>query len=314
MSNLWHIARYEWRMQWRSLTFWLVILLVAAFVVFELLPVPDTYIAYATATEPIPGPMRDGNVIVDQAAQARAALEVASLSSYLAWKFVDRVGLIMALGLGLLGAFVWQRDRQWEVTELLHTRPMLPWQYVGGKYLGLVLTWGGLLLLLLLLVGGRAAWLTAQAGLPFVWADFLLPVVGVVCSTLLYGTALLLLLSLLLRNGVAALLLYVAYWVYSLTTLGGILEAAPLRRLTAWVLRFDVVGFNSDTYLLLQERMPALWWQRSLYLGLTLVLLLLTMLVYRRMWQYGGQLRAAEQPGPAAQSGWRHWFRRTMSQ
>jgi ABC-type transport system involved in multi-copper enzyme maturation permease subunit len=314
MNNLWHIARYEWRMQWRSLTFWLVTLLMAAFVVFELLPVSNAYITYATATEPIPGPMRDGNVMVDLAAQARAALEIAGLSSYLAWKFVDRVGLIMALGLGLLGAFVWQRDRQCEVTELLHTRPVLPWQYVGGKYLGLVLTWGGLLLLLVLVVGGRAAWLTTQAGLSFGWADFLLPVGGVVCSTLLYGTALLLLLSLLLRNGVAALLLYVAYWVYSLTTLGGILEAAPLRRLTAWVLRFDSVGFKPDTYLLLQERMLALWWQRSLYLGLTVLLLLLTMLVYRRMWKYGGQLRAAEQPGSAAQSGWRHWFRRTMSQ
>jgi hypothetical protein len=148
MKTLWHIACYEWRMQWRSLTFWLVVLLIAAFTVSQLLPISGTYIAYATATEPVPMPSPDGSVLVDQGAQARAALEVASLSSYLAWKFVDRVGLIMALGVGLLGAFVWQRDRRWEVVDLLHTQPVSSWHYVGGKCLGLVLTWGGLLLVL----------------------------------------------------------------------------------------------------------------------------------------------------------------------
>jgi hypothetical protein len=309
MTTLWHIARYEWRMQWRSLTCWLVVLLGAAFVVAEVLPVSDRYVQYATATESIPGPARDGNVTVDRAAQARAALEVASFSSYLAWRVVDRVGLILALGLGLLGAFVWQRDRQCEVTELLHTRPVAPWQYVGGKYLGLVLTWGVLLLALVATIGGRAVWLAAQADLPFVWADFLLPVVGVVGSTLLYGTAVLLLLSLLLRNGVAALLLYVAYWMSSMTTLGGIVDIAPLRRMTAWLLRFDFVTFAPEPYLLLQEHLLALWWQRAGYLGLTVVLLVLTVGVYRHLWQHDGQVRTAATP-PA----WRHWLRRSMRQ
>jgi hypothetical protein len=87
-----HVARYKWRMQWRSLTCWLVVLLGAAFVVAEVLPVPNRYVQYATAIEPIPGPARDENVTVDRATQARAALEVASFSSYLAWRVVDRVG------------------------------------------------------------------------------------------------------------------------------------------------------------------------------------------------------------------------------
>jgi ABC-type transport system involved in multi-copper enzyme maturation permease subunit len=279
-----------------------------------LLPISGTYIAYATATEPVPMPSPAGSVLVDQAAQARAALEVASLSSYLAWKFVDRVGLIMALGVGLLGAFVWQRDRRWEVVDLLHTQPVSSWHYVGGKCLGLVLTWGGLLLVLGVVVGGQAAWRAAQAGIPFVWADFMLPAVGVVGSTLLYGTALLLLLSLLLRNGVAALLLYVAYWAYSMTSVSGIVEVVPLRRLTSWMLRFDFVAFTPESYHLLQEHLSALWWHRVLYLALTSVLLALTIVVYQRMWTHSGQIHTTDQPTSSALPPWRRWFRRRMSQ
>jgi hypothetical protein len=137
---------------------------------------------------------------------------------------------------------------------------------------------------------------------------------GYAVDSALDGAAVLLLLSLLLRNGVAALLLYVAYWMSSMTTLGGIVEIAPLRRMTAWLLRFDFVTFAPEPYLLLQEHLLALWWQRAGYLGLTVVLLVLTAGVYRRLWQHAGQVRAAETPPAAVQPAWRRWFRRSIRQ
>ncbi|MCG8348209.1 MAG: hypothetical protein MI924_10575 [Chloroflexales bacterium] len=49
MNTVWHIATYEWRMQYRSLAFWLVALVLCAFLIGELLPRFHQNAVYATS-------------------------------------------------------------------------------------------------------------------------------------------------------------------------------------------------------------------------------------------------------------------------
>lgn len=285
MKVVWHIARYEFKMQRRGLVFWLVALVLLAFWAVEVRP----SIAQSAYTAVSPTPVWEliaGGGRIDAAAELQSALAVAPFSRYMAWHFADRIGLVAALFTGFLGVFVWQRDRRWHMEDVIHSRAVQPWQYAGGKYLGVVLTWGSILAPLAALQIGSTYLLARQLGLPFAWSDFAAPLFAWMGVTLLYATALVLLLSLLLRNSAGTLLLYFFYWGYAIVAYTMFQSAGTVQFLTYWLFRFDY-GSSVTAYRIFQQRQPDVWLNRLLYAGLAMALVGLLVVAWQRLRERG---------------------------
>lgn len=307
MKTLWAVARYEVRMQRRSLAFWLTGLALLAFLQNEVVTGMQTSVAYASSPEPVIFSIM-GGVDVDMAAEARQALAEANFSQHAALLLADRIGLMAALFIGVLSAFVWGRDRRYEMPDLVNARPVEAWQYVLGKYLGVVLSWALLVVPILGLGVGRAYQLAGQYGYAFALGDLALPLLGGVGVSLLYGTAFLLALSMLTRNGAATLLVYFFYWVYCVNNMAMFVTAGRLKLLSYWYFRFTG-AFYPGTAAQWQQRLGDVQLNRLLYLGLTALLLAGMSVLYQRMRAGGSLLSPAEGRAGGAQPWWRRLAR-----
>jgi ABC-type transport system involved in multi-copper enzyme maturation permease subunit len=315
MNAIWHIAIYEWRMQYRSLTFWLVALVLCADLIGELLPQFQQNATYISSASPVIHHLGDGRTI-DRTANARQALEVARFSLYSAWNFIDTIGVSSTLFIGFLSAFIWQRDRRWDLVDSINARPILTWQYVTGKYLGVTLSWSIILVGLMLIGAGRAYQIASQSSIPFAIHEFLFLILPVIGVSLLYGTALILLLSLLLRHSIGALLIYFFCWAYIIFDLGMLEQIGRLHQqadimkfLTYWHFR-SPLGFEPETLEILQSTQSIRWGNRVLYSVLTGVLLGLTIRFYQRSRTQGMQSRRAGPVDHQARPLWRRWLPR----
>ncbi len=285
MRTIWGITVYEIRMQVRSLVFWLAVLVLLAFWSGEVLSEHRTQILYSTAKEPIIYSIAGGPSI-DYTANAQEALLTANFSAYAAWLFVDRIGLMSALFIGLLGAFVWTRDRNYDLFDVINCRPVTSWQYTLGKYLGVILTWTIPLLMITAIEIGMVYQMCRTASLSFAFQDFWGPVTAWLGISLLYGAACIMLISLILQNGVGALLVYVIYWVYSVLQMTMFQTANTLLFVTYWFFRLDT-GLSPQAANSVTNKSFDLFLNRSFYAVLTVALLGLAAMIYERLRERG---------------------------
>jgi|GEM_PF-2323816 len=270
----WGVMRYEWKLQLRSLVFWLGLIL--AGIMFYSEVYAETAARVEMAQIMTAGTDSRYNQIQMSPSMVaeleRLAANGVSPESHAA-KMADRMQIVFAFVILFTAGFLLERDRLSRGREVLLARPVSPWAYVGGKYLGAVLPL--LLASLLMAVGGYgvSAWLNSGLGvtsalLPYLkaWAIILAPLI-------LYTTALVLLLSLLLGRGAAVVPIHLAYM-----GAGGVIPFGNGFRLdlTTFILRTDGRNdtiWTSDWGMLLANR--------GLYLGLALVLVALTAALYQ---------------------------------
>jgi len=283
---LWVVARYEFKMQRRSLAFWLTALILLAFLFGEVLPEIGSDAVYATS-ESMGYAMETGETI-NPSAEVQTALLTVSFSKYEAWLFTDRIGLMSALFISILAAFVWGRER--ETADVVNSRPVTSMQYVLGKYLGVVLTWGSILLPIIAIAVGSTWRVAGQYALSFVWYDFISPVTVWMGISLLYGTAFVMMTSLLLRSGVGTLLVHVLYWVYNVTRLGMFFNPGGIHFLTYWF--FRISRRNPE---ILEHRADDIMLNRVVYLIMTAAVLMLMSLIFHRLRERGALLHPASQ-------------------
>ena len=274
MKVLWAVARYEFKMQQRSLAFWLTAVVLLAFLFGEVLPGIQSDAVYATSHEPVEYSSQSGETI-NLTAEVQEALSAVNFSRYEAWLFADRVGLMSALFISVLSAFVWGRDRESEMSDIVNSRPVTSQQYVLGKYLGVVLTWSVIILLATVIGVGRTWQVAHKFDLSFVWHDFVSPVMVWMGVSLLYGTAFVMMTSILLRSGVGALLVHFLYWIYNVAQLRMFSISSRGNFLTYWFFRFNIRG-----PALLQSRMDDILLNRIFYLAMTAVMLTLVGLAF----------------------------------
>ncbi|MFH2102241.1 MAG: hypothetical protein ABIJ39_02635 [Chloroflexota bacterium] len=283
MKTVWSIACYEFKIQRRSLAFWLVAVFLTAFLFGEILPGISSGAGLASGQNPF--------LVEFFGTEAQETMKVASFSIFQAWRISDLLGLMAALFISILGAFVWQRDGQFAITEMLNTLPYQSWQYILGKYLGVVCSWG-------VIVAPMAAigmvWTYVEAsryGLTFMLADFLMPLAGWMLLSLAYGTAFVMAASLIVRNGAATLLLYFFYWAYCIMDVGMLQGASTAKLFSYWLIRSGVT-IARDSLLLVQARLPVLLLNRCLYLTLAAVILWLIARLFTHFRRQGSLLGA----------------------
>lgn len=138
-----------------------------------------------------------------------------SFSFYFSRKFADFAGLFMYFFSTVLFAFLFLRDTKKDTYELLHTKPVRPWQYVLGKMGG-----GFLVALLVLgvlnLIFGTLCMLHAgNAGFPANVMDMLYATCIYVLPNMLMVIAVYTIVALLFKNPLPAAPLLILYMVYS---------------------------------------------------------------------------------------------------
>ena len=275
---IWKIALYEFRLQRRSLAFWLGFIILTGFLVSEVILPSKEVIAIAQASEPVLYYSNDE--IINQTEEFRLSLANENLSLRAGWLFFDRMGLMSTILLSTLSAFVWGRDHRHRMEDLIRSRVVKASQYVPGKFLGLALSYGAQILWLYA-VGLCAIWYFAwQGGYPFNPLEFIFPQSCYLLVTILFSIAFLLCLSLVMKNSVGVLLVYFLYWAYCVTKLGAMAIASLAEFLTYWLVRFDE-SMNIEIHSLLISRSTNLYLNRGLYAGLALLLLIITTWIYK---------------------------------
>jgi hypothetical protein len=273
------ISFYEFKMQIRSLVFWLTTIVLLFFWYGEVFSEHQNQIVYSTAAQPIIT-SQPGGITIDSAADARAALQVANFSAYAGWLFADRIGLISALFIGLLASFVFGRDRTYDLLDVVNSRQVRSWQYILGKYIGVVLTWALPLAAITVAEIGSVYQMCHKASLSFSIQDFIAPAFGWIGISLLYGTIVIMLVSLILKSGVGTLLFHFFYWAYSVVQMSMFQTANTFLFLTYWFFRLDT-GLSPRAADLVRNRWRDLFFNRTLYAVLAVALLGLTARIFQ---------------------------------
>ena len=142
-------------------------------------------------------------------------LEKHPFSWYLSRKFADFAGLYMGFLATVLLAFVFYRDMRKKNYELLHTKPVRAWQYLGGKILGALAAMALILAVLTGVFMVLSRQTASASGFPMNYWDFPEAVLHYILPNMLmiicvYGAV-----SLVFRTPLPAVPLLFLYIIYS---------------------------------------------------------------------------------------------------
>ena len=278
MKTMWSIAWYEFTIQRRSLAFRLVAIILVVFMYGEVLQDISKDAGLASGLNTF--------LVEIYGPEAQETMKVTSFSIFQAWGISDVLGLMSALLIGILSAFIWQRDRRLGVMDMLNAHPFQSWQYVLGKYVGLIFSWGAIVIPLLII---GIVWTFVEAGqygLTVVLADFPMPLIGWMLISLAYSTAFIMMVSLIIRNGVGTLLIYFIYWGYCVMDVRMLRGASTAKLFTYWLIRSGY-SMTLDNLHIVQARVPELLLNRFLYLFLTIFIVCLTVWVFNQFRKQG---------------------------
>ncbi|MHA7963363.1 ABC transporter permease [Paenibacillus sp. CAU 1782] len=209
--------------------------------------------------------------------------------------FSDYMGLTAGLFPVFLAAFTMGRDRSSRMIELVSSRSIRAWRYVGARYLAHVI----LISLVYLLLAAVGAWQTAEAlGGVGVFGDVLLIFlsysVGWLIPTIMATTAFGLLISIVAGSGIAVIPLQMVWWFISVFPLIGDYRVFKL------FLRFNTAA-EAETY---HRYGNAILANRLFYVFLALAMVAVAARIWERkrssgkmtISRFGPKKRRAEMP------------------
>lgn len=171
-------------------------------------------------------------------------------------------------------ALLFSRDRIYRMNELIHTKQVKSYEYVLGKYLGCFLSF----FLSIFIIGicidfivcikfGRAGWDTS-------FNDMIAQIFIYVLPSLLFASALIVTLSLVLKNNMAAIPIYILYFIFNVTegVFTGTIDSSGSVTLYKFLIRtWNIKSINS---VIIQNRI--------IYMILTCILLVLSFKIWAK--------------------------------
>jgi ABC-type transport system involved in multi-copper enzyme maturation permease subunit len=135
-------------------------------------------------------------------------------SAYFARRYCDRLAVFACFIILFLFAFTFDRDRRSNINEILYTKPVKSTEYIIGKYLGVLLPFLMIISFITIVVGLFMYFRFTNFGWQFNPVDIYKSFLLWVCVSVIFSGALITALSLLLRNGIATLPLYLVYYIF----------------------------------------------------------------------------------------------------
>jgi len=273
----WGIARYEMKMQLRSLVFWLALGLIGLFFYSELVsePMGEVQAVHRYQENPEGAKKFWSPEAIEQFASLGAnGFDPTTEAN----RFADRMQIVFAFGLLFTTGFMLERDRLTRSRETLAAHPVSSREYILGKYLGavvpmLVASAAAVAAVIMVHFYANAQLEQSSQWLPFVraWGLLLVP-------TVIYGGAVVMALTALFSRAAAAIPVYLAYEV-----VGGVAPIAKqILGIWMWVARTETLRYD-----IWSEGLGTLLINRGLYLALSVVLVAVAMWAYDRRLRRG---------------------------
>lgn len=277
---IWGVARYEMKLQLRSLVFWLALVLVGLMFKSELWDEPLRSAQHTVSYRQ--DPVKYLNFYSDPTGVAKEMerrLVEGIPSTAFADTWADRMQITFAFATLFAAAFVFERDRLSKAQEAVVTRPVSSRDYLIGKWLGVTLPVLGAAFVSVLAAIGCHIYFQEMIGTPWSVWPFLKTYFVLMVPTIAYSAAVVLAMTAWLPRAAIAIPLFLVYEV-----VGGV---APLRPHGT----FDITMFiartvNLDGWLW-NDGLPMLLLHRLTYVALTGLLLLLAARLYGRRLRRG---------------------------
>ena len=203
-------------------------------------------------------------------------LEEHPYSYYFSRKFADFAGLVISFFAVVLLAFLFLRDTRKDIYELLHTKPIKAKSYVIGKIAGGMTAIMIVLIILNLIFGSLCIVHARQEGLPVSAFDFLFATAVYIVPNMMMIVCVYAAVSILFKNPLPATPLLFLYIVYSnMGSKNAQGDYGYFGRPFAIMVRFP--GTFLDT-----TPPPLVLWNQSFLVIASIVLICLTIMVFKR--------------------------------
>lgn len=141
------------------------------------------------------------------------ALDNNAFSFYFSRRYADRVSVFFNFVILFVFAFIFARDKKENMNEIIYSKPMKSIEYVYGKYLGAFIP---ILILLAIITASLDFFLyykCTNLGLKFDVFDIIKYSFIWTLISILYSSSLITTLSIILKNGIAVIPIYIFYFI-----------------------------------------------------------------------------------------------------
>ena len=179
--------------------------------------------------------------------------------------FADYIGIAIGFFMVFVTGFTFVRDKIYGLDELIYTREVSSFKYVGGKYLADILT----AFIIVMLVAGHATWLfhgfSKVTGDPISYIAFFKYTILWILPTITIVTSLSYVLQIIFDNGIIPIIIQFLYWLYS--------SNIHHNQISKYIIRFNKIVPYSEFQLVEHT----IFTNRIFYILLSIVLLFAAM-------------------------------------
>lgn len=179
--------------------------------------------------------------------------------------FADYIGIALGFFMVFVTGFTFVRDKRYGLDELIYTREIPSFKYVGGKYLADVLT----AFIIVMIVAGHATWLfhgfSKATGDPISYTAFFKYTILWILPTIMIVASLSYVLQIIFDNGIVPIIIQFFYWMYSLDINNN--------QISKYIIRFNKIVPYSE----FQPLEHTIFVNRIFYTLLSIVLLFVAM-------------------------------------
>ena len=179
--------------------------------------------------------------------------------------FADYIGIAIGFFMVFVTGFTFVRDKRYGLDELIYTREVSSFKYVGGKYLADILT----AFIIVMLVAGHATWLfhgfSKVTGDPISYIAFFKYTILWILPTITIVTSLSYVLQIIFDNGIIPIIIQFLYWLYS--------SNIHHNQISKYIIRFNKIVPYSEFQLVEHT----IFTNRIFYILLSIVLLFAAM-------------------------------------
>lgn len=283
MKKLLNLIKFELLMQSRSFVIWIVLGLLLIFLFFDISQTIQYEPMQQSSDISVIYSDKKGNVIDSSnwATEEKEALERKPFSYFRSIQTGERIGLFISFFFGFITPFVFSKDNQHGLIEVINSKDISSAQYVLSKTLSLLIIAFVYCFISFVFVSIYTFQVAKDFSLSYQFSDFIIPTFINLLVTTFYIISFITFISVLINSGVGGLIVHIIYWFLCMTQMNIIASPVDYRLLLVWLIRYP--KRISPTFIeLLNLNKTYLFLNRTIYIILFIGLIVLTCLVFDR--------------------------------
>ncbi|MEN8907612.1 MAG: ABC-2 transporter permease, partial [Clostridiales bacterium] len=208
-------------------------------------------------------------------------LQKESFTKYFSFRYSDRISVFLCFIIVFMFAFIFDRDKKYNVNDMIFSKPIKSVEYISGKYLGALIP----VITLTMLVTVMISFITY---FKFKNETYKISILDIINANLLYvfpsvifASLFIMLLSIILKNGIAVIPIYIFYFIIMVK------QDLNLNIFMRFIIRTDG-GFYDQIDI---ENFNLIIQNRILYLLLAIILFILSVVSWKKTKSLKGEIK-----------------------